>query len=198
MKINQVKEKVAAKVAKGKAKVSKKCGKAAKCVVLLFGLAFMLSGCQNPAQRSITITTNIYAYDKSKINVGGKGDVGSAAQSNETGGNDAGMTASPVNDIKPDINVSVPVNKANAGTSGASMGALESVLGAGADWLGSKIKGSGDAKETDAAPAATSATAAPAASNAGGGSCPGGNCSTCTDGSCSPGGACTDGSCSLK
>lgn len=198
MKVNQAKEKVAAKVAKGKAKVAAKCGKAAKCVALLFCLAFALTGCQNPAQRSITITTEIYAYDKSQINVGGQGDVGSAAQSNETGGNDAGMTASPTNDIKPDIDVSIPVNKANAGTSGASMGALESVLGAGADWLGSKIKGSGDAKATDAAPAATSATAAPAASNAGGGSCPGGNCSTCTDGSCSPGGACTDGSCSLK
>lgn len=189
MKVNQAKEKVAAKVAKGKAKVAAKCGKAAKCVAMLFCLAFALTGCQNPAQRSITITTEIYAYDQSKINVGGQGDVGSAAQSNETGGNDAGMTASPTNDIKPDIDVSIPVNKANAGTSGASMGALESVLGAGADWLGSKIKGSGDAKETDAAPAA---------SNAGGGSCPGGNCSTCTDGSCSPGGACTDGSCSLK
>lgn len=192
MKVNQAKEKVAAKVAKGKAKVAAKCGKAAKCVALLFCLAFALTGCQNPAQRSITITTEIYAYDQSKINVGGQGDVGSAAQSNETGGNDAGMTASPTNDIKPDIDVSIPVNKANAGTSGASMGALESVLGAGADWIGSKIKGSGDAKATDAAPAA------PAASNAGGGSCPGGNCSTCTDGSCSPGGACTDGSCSLK
>ena len=189
MKVNQAKEKVAAKVAKGKAKVAAKCGKAAKCVALLFCLAFALTGCQNPAQRSITITTEIYAYDKSQINVGGQGDVGSAAQSNETGGNDAGMTASPTNDIKPDIDVSIPVNKANAGTSGASMGALESVLGAGADWLGSKIKGSGDAKATDAAPAA---------SNAGGGSCPGGNCSTCTDGSYSPGGACTDGSCSLK
>lgn len=190
MKTSQVKEKVAAKVAKGKAKVAKKCGKAAKCVVLLFGLAFMLAGCQNPAQRSITITTEIYAYDQSKINVGGQGDVGSAAQSNETGGNDAGMTASPVTDIKPDIDVSIPVNKANAGTSGAAGGALESVVGAAADWAADKIRGSNDSGSAAAA-------AAPAAATQ---NCPNGNCSpngTCTDGSCSSG-ACTDGSCSVK
>ena len=172
MKTSQVKEKVAAKVAKGKAKVAAKCGKAAKCVVLLFGIVFVLAGCQNPAQRSITITTEIYAYDKSHINVGGQGDVGSAAQSNETGGNDAGMTASPTNDIKPDIDVSIPVNKANAGTSGAAGGALERVVGSAADWVADKISG-GD-KDTPAAvaPAATSA----AASASSGGTCPNGNC----------------------
>lgn len=172
MKVNQAKEKVAAKVAKGKAKVAAKCGKAAKCVALLFCLAFALTGCQNPAQRSITITTEIYAYDQSKINVGGQGDVGSAAQSNETGGNDAGMTASPTNDIKPDIDVSIPVNKANAGTSGAAGGALERVVGSAADWVADKINGG----DKDAPAAAAS-------------SCPNGNCSL--------GGTCPDGSCSL-
>ena len=194
MKTSQVKEKVAAKVAKGKAKVAAKCGKAAKCVVLLFGLAFVLAGCQNPAQRSITITTEIYAYDKSQINVGGQGDVGSAAQSNETGGNDAGMTASPTNDIKPDIDVSIPVNKANAGTSGAAGGALERVVGSAADWVADKISGSDKDAPAAAAPATT-----PAAASAS--SCPNGNCSpggSCPNGNCSEGGSCPDGNCTLK
>lgn len=182
MKVNQAKEKVAAKVAKGKAKVAAKCGKAAKCVALLFCLAFALTGCQNPAQRSITITTEIYAYDQSKINVGGQGDVGSAAQSNETGGNDAGMTASPTNDIKPDIDVSIPVNKANAGTSGAAGGALERVVGSAADWVADKINGGDKDAPAAAAPAATSAAA---------------SASSCPNGNCSEGGTCPDGSCSL-
>ena len=183
MKTSQVKEKVAAKVAKGKAKVAAKCGKAAKCVVLLFGLAFVLAGCQNPAQRSITITTEIYAYDQSKINVGGQGDVGSAAQSNETGGNDAGMTASPTNDIKPDIDVSIPVNKANAGTSGAAGGALERVVGSAADWVADKISGGDKDAPAAAAPAATSAAAA---------------ASSCPNGNCSEGGSCPNGNCTVK
>lgn len=183
MKVNQAKEKVAAKVAKGKAKVAAKCGKAAKCVALLFCLAFALTGCQNPAQRSITITTEIYAYDKSQINVGGQGDVGSAAQSNETGGNDAGMTASPTNDIKPDIDVSIPVNKANAGTSGAAGGALERVVGSAADWVADKISGGDKDAPAAAAPAATSAAAA---------------ASSCPNGNCSKGGSCPNGNCTVK
>lgn len=162
MKVDQVKGKVAAKVAKGKAKVAAKCGKAAKCAALVSCLAsLVLAGCQNPAQRSITITTEIYAYDRSHINVGGQGDVGSAAQSNETGGNDAGMTASPVTDVRPDVDVTVPVNKANAGTSGAAGGALENVLSAGADWAAGKIRGSADGKsESGAAAPATNAVGA--------------------------------------
>lgn len=189
MKVKNIKAKVAAKVAKGKAKVAAKCGKAAKAVAVLFALAFVF-GCQNPAQRSITIETNVYAYDKSNITFGGSGDVGSAAQSNETGVNDAGMVASPTNDIKPDIDVSVPVNKANAGTSGATMGALENVLGAGADWVAGKIKG-GDDKAAATTQAATQSAAQPAQATQSAATCPGGNCApgACTDGSCS---TCTD------
>lgn len=47
MKTTDIKQKVAAKVEKAKAKIATKCGKTAKCAALLFGLAVVLSGCVN-------------------------------------------------------------------------------------------------------------------------------------------------------
>ena len=144
--------------AKGKAKVAKKCAKA-------FALAFALlivCGCQNPAQRAQTADTKILIY-------GGTVTFGSEfvslAQSNETAGNDAGMPASPTNDIKPAADVKV----GSAGTGGI----LETAAAAGVQRL--------------LAPSA-SATGVGSTATVSSSSCEGGNCTYdgCADGSCTP------------
>lgn len=152
MKTSEIKKKVAAKVAKGKRKVAKKCGRGkAKCASVAFALCALLSlcGCQNPAQRSITITTDIYAYGSSRINLGGQGDIGSAAQSNETGGNDAGLVASPTTDVKPEVAVGVGGSSVGTGKGGASsQSGTFSRIGAGVDAAASLLS-SGDAGDAD-------------------------------------------------
>ena len=100
-------------------------------------------------------------------------EIGNLSQANETAGTES-MTAtphnSPVVDTKPDIDVSVPVNKANAGTSGAAGGALETVLGAVADRAANALK-----------PAA-SGSASTSQSSAS--QCADGSCTDCAPGVC--------------
>ena len=157
-KCDKAKAKIASKVAKGKAKVAKKC---AKACALAFAL-LVVCGCQNPAQRAQTADTKILIY-------GGTVTFGSEfvslAQSNETAGNDAGMTASPTNDIKPDVDVKV----GSAGTGGI----LETATAAGVQRL--------------LAPGA-SATGVGSTATVSSSSCEGGNCTYdgCADGSCTP------------
>lgn len=76
MKTQNIKAKVAAKIAKGKAKVAAKCGKAAKCAAILFALASVATGCATAENRTPTKAQNstqedntyhIYSY------VGGHG-----------------------------------------------------------------------------------------------------------------------------
>lgn len=168
MKVSEIKTKVAAKVAKGKAKVAAKCGRAGKKCGVLFALAFSLAfvGCQNPAQRAQTAETNIYVYEGATVTFGS--DFVSLAQANETGGNDAGQVASPTTTTDIPVNVDVPVNKANSGSSSAAVGAAEKLLGAGADCLANKMNGKDDATAD----------------------CPDGTCappdSACPDGNCTP------------
>ena len=157
-KCDKAKAKIASKVAKGKAKVAKKC---AKACALAFAL-LVVCGCQNPAQRAQTADTKILIY-------GGTVTFGSEfvslAQANETGGDDAGMTASPTNDIKPDVDVKV-------GSTGTG-GILETAAAAGVQKL--------------LAPSA-SATGVGSTATVSSSSCDGGNCTygDCTDGSCTP------------
>lgn len=168
MKTKEIKNKVASKVAKGKAKVAKTLAKKlAKCIIVAFAIG--LAGCQNPAQRAQTCSVTVYAYDASTITLGQESVT--LAQSNETGRDDAGLTASPTTTVSPDIDVSVPVNKANAGTSGVAVGAAEKLLGAGADYLATKMNGTENQDEN-------------AAQNAAQNDCPNGDCSTCPDGTC--------------
>lgn len=153
--MKDIKKKVKAKVAKGKAKVSRKCGRARKVVsttaVLIFAaLVALFAGCQNPAQRAQTsrisdntITINITAdypaelpRKMAAINI----EIGSQAQANETRGDDAGLTTTTPTTVSPNLDLSIPVNKANAGTSAAG-GALESVVGALGDKAASAIRG---------------------------------------------------------
>ena len=74
------------------------------------------------------------------------------------------MTPTQTTDVRPDVDVTVPVNKANAGTSGAAGGALEHVVGAAADWAADKIRGS-DEKSESGGGSSSSTNAVGAASN---------------------------------
>lgn len=123
-KCDKAKAKCASKVAKGKAKVAKKC---AKACALAFIIA-LIAGCQNPAQRAQTADTRIQIFGGSVTF--GKEFV-SLAQANETGGNDAGQVATPTNDIKPDVDVTVG-GKAAAKT---KAGALKDAASAAVDAL---------------------------------------------------------------
>lgn len=160
----KVNAKVNAKIKKAKAKIAKKCA-------ILFALAFSLAfvGCQNPAQRAQTAETNIYVYEGATVTFGS--DFVSLAQANETGGNDAGLTASPTTSTDVPIAIDVPVNKANSGSSSAAVGAAEKLLGAGADYLAEKMTENGTEN---------------AAQNSAQNECPNGDCSTCSDGACTP------------
>ena len=187
MKVNQIKSKVAAKVAKGKSKVAAKCGKAKKVGAVLFIAAlFAVTGCkmgeQPTAQRAQTANTRVEYIVKdggtATFNFGAE--FVSQAQANETSGTESMSNAprnTPTVTTDTDTALDIPVNKGNAGTSAAG-GAAERLLGAGADWLSGKL---GDTKITP------TATVAPLSAS---------DSAACPDGSCNPGGACKD--CEVK
>lgn len=122
-KCAKAKAKCASKVAKGKAKVAKKCTKA--CVLVL--VLSLIVGCQNPAQRAQTADTRIQIFGGS-VTFGNE--FVSLAQANETGGNDAGQVATPTNDIKPDVDVTVGGKAAAKTKSGALKDAASAVVDA--------------------------------------------------------------------
>ena len=193
MKISKVKAKVETKVNAAKAKIADKCGKAktvekAAKMILAACLIGALAGCATAdaptAQRAQTVTAKDINFT---FNLGGKDcaggegckcggmtgapsftfEIATAAQANETSGTEtmtATPTQTPTNDVKPDIDVTAPVNKAGAGQS------VGSALGdAAAGMINGLMKG-------DAKAGAASA------------SCPDGNCTepgACTDGNCS-------------
>lgn len=163
--------KITEKVGKAKAKISEKAAKvskkAAKACALL-ALLLAIGGCatSEPASRStsarygdIIVRVGEGARDNKVTLTIGDGALASA----DSAGSTETMTASPTNDVKPDIDVSVPVNKAGAGQS------VGSVLG---DAVAGLIKGASNG-------------AAPATS---GQDCTDGSCSegACSDGSCTP------------
>ena len=124
MKVKNIKSKVAAKVAKGKKKVAAKCagGKCTKaCAALAAVAALALAGCGTTTpSRSQTLT-----FDDCTFNIYGGGadtndvarvEIGSQAMAIETSGTET-QTATPsyTTDVKPDIDVSVPLAKSPAG-----------------------------------------------------------------------------------
>ena len=100
MKVKDIKSKVAAKIAKGKAKVARKCGKGTKAcaIVLMAALCTAMCGCkmgeQPTAQRAQTANTYVYVYEGAPANFGSE--FVSLAQANETGGAET-MTNAPKN-----------------------------------------------------------------------------------------------------
>lgn len=206
MKVSKVKAKVAAKVAAAKAKVAEKCGKtdaakkvAAK-VATVVALALVVAGCASTGEQPARSQTMHNNFDECIVIVAGKvtlkegkvkevdGEGGLPAlelftqtQANE-GSETIAPKATPTNTTDVDTALDIPVNKGNAGTSAAG-GAAERLLGAGADWLSSKM-GTGGAGST-AAPNAKAATTT--------------TTTDCKDGSCTDtGGDCKDGSCTVK
>lgn len=182
MKVEDIKAKVDKKIAKCKVKVATKCAKCAKAVAVAFALAFVF-GCQNPAQRAQSCTVNIYAYEKATVTLGTESVT--LAQSNETGGNDAGQTASPTTETKPEIAVGVGGSSAGVGSSGAAKQGIGAAIGNAVDAISGIIpssSGKEDAKTEATAPAESKSSAS--------GECKDGSCSTCSDGNCGP--QCTD------
>ena len=171
-KAKAAKTKVADKVAKGKSKIKAKAKKVGAAVMAGLWLGLAVCGCatSEPASRAtcasygdIVIKVGEGARDNDiKITLGD----GAIASADSTGSTET-MTANPTNDVKPDIDVSVPVNKAGAGQS------VGSVLGDAVEGL---IKG------TSARANNSTATVAP---------CEDGSCNE------GGGGACADGSCNL-
>lgn len=138
MKVNQIKPKVEKKVSKCKAKIASKCVKAAK--VIAVAALFVLTGCvisgcatsqaDSPtAQRAQSCTVKDVAMT---FNIGSQKveaaspipgaitfnmEFGTAAQSNEAGGNET-MTASPsatqtpTNDVKPQTDLTYGLSSA--------------------------------------------------------------------------------------
>lgn len=148
------KAKVAEKVAKGKAKVKAKLGKKSAIVALCIALA-AICGCatSEPASRA---TTARYGDIVVKIDDGAYGNTitltigdGALASADSSGSTET-MTANPTNEVKPDIDVSVPVNKAGAAQS------VGSVIG---DAVASLITGA-KSKTTETTSADTSASSA--------------------------------------
>lgn len=124
MKVNNIKDKVAAKVAKGKAKVAKKCGKGAKCAAWLAATAALAAivGCSTAeaptAQRAqtVTVTGNTFNFNfgqcgpcvtnRTAVVPSFHFEFGTAAQANETAGTEtmtATNTQTPTNDVKTDL-----------------------------------------------------------------------------------------------
>lgn len=202
MKVSQIKQKVAAKVAKGKAKVAAKCGngKAAKNVSILGAIVLALAdvGCQNPAQRAQTAEAKqeFYIYEGATATFTFGSEFLSLAQSNETGGNDAGLTASPTTDTKPEVAVGVGGSSAGVGgSSGAAKQGVGAAVGAAVDAVGGMFSvGSSDGdKEAETVSPSTMGSKTDSGSDTPSATCEVGACGPggCTDGSCSPG-VCTD------
>lgn len=192
MKVSEIKGKVAAKVAKGKAKVADKCGKTSKavkaakaCAVLAFLVA--VAGCHMgelpTAQRAqtstirdnvITVTvvmpTNAVAENAEKpaIHV----EVGNLAQANETSGTET-MTASPSNTptVSTPVQIDARYNDAMAAASNASKGVLETLTTVGANkvlaMMSSKETGTVEVQKKDGSMATVK--------------CENGQCSFCED-----------------
>lgn len=216
MKLKQViKSAVRAKVATAKAKVAAKVAAKAKCkggkcspcgdcsdgscspcsggkckpcaVTLALVLAATLCGCrlgeqptdQRATQRAQTATTNVYVYDNARATFGS--DFVSQMQANETSGTETQTssptstpTSTPTVDVKPDIDVAY--NDAIKNATDASKGVLEKLTDAGAATVLKMMAG----KQTGVVTVPTKDGGTMLVN------CVDGQCSDCSDGSCTP------------
>ena len=161
MKVKDIKQKVAAKVAKGKAKVAAKCGKGRKCAALAALLALAVAGChmgeQPTAQRAqtstirdnvitVTIVMPTNAVAEKAENPAIHVEVGNLAQANETSGTET-LTAAPSNTptVSTPVQVDARYNDAIAAATPASKAVLDAV-GEGADAVLGLMKSGGSGK----------------------------------------------------
>lgn len=195
-KTSKGKEKAAAKIAVAKRKIARKCK--GKCAALLaaLGLAVVLAGCStsNSAQPAKSQTQN-NTFDDCIIVVATKCSVSNRvvradgtkdipavelftmAQSQESSGTESfspTATQTPTTDVKPDLDVHY--NDAMKNATDASKGVLESLIDTSAksvlQMMAEKKTGTVQVTKTDGSTATVE--------------CKDGQCSLCTDGSCSP------------
>ena len=178
-----IKEKVKAKAKAVKEKLKGKAKKCAKCVALLFSLAALATGCFTPEQASrsthskygdIEPKVKVEAVGSNTVSVAihinfGDGAIASADSSGST----ESQTQTPTFDISPKTDLRY--NDAIAGASAASKGVLESLTTAGANkvlsLMADKSTGTVEVQKADGSTATVK--------------CENGQCSFCTDGSCS-------------
>lgn len=184
-KKDQIKAK--AKAVKEKAKAVKGKMKGAKCVALLFALAAIVSGCMTPGQASRGTSNNEGDVEPTvKVCIGnnsssntvvvtqtikhGDGAIASADSSGST----ESQTQTPTFDISPKTDVRY--NDALSAASATSRGVIETLTAAGANkvlsLMADKTSGTVEVQKTDGGTATVK--------------CENGQCSLCTDGSCTP------------
>ena len=187
-----VKDRIKEKAAAVKAKLKGAKPAAAKCCILA-ALSLAIVGCMDTAPASRATTANYRIDVTVKMDEGAKcgtvnmpftlGD--GAFASADSAGSTETQTATPTQDIKPDTNIDIPINKSGGGAQ-----TVGSVLG---DAAASAVKGMFSKSGTDNANAASTQKT----ENCADGSCTTGNCTdgNCTDGNCTTGN-CTD--CTIK
>lgn len=187
---DRVKEKAAAVKAKAKA-VKGKIKGAAKCAVA-FALLLALAGCatSDPASRltkaeygDIKVCVDEHARDVTVNITIGDGAIASA----DSAGSTETMTANPTNDVKPDTNIDVPINKASGAQSVGSV--LGDAAAAGIKGLMSKSQVGSDSVKAESDSAATSRQSQTSQSDCPDGICkaPSGDPATCPNGICETG-----------
>ena len=175
MKTQNIKAKVAAKVAKGKAKIASKCGKAAKCAAILFALAALATGCataeaptaqraQNVKAENVRVTYNITvnapvpaasnatekvvtkADSPATVNFTFTTEVGTATQANETSGTET-MTNTPTQTPTNDVKPQTTLTYGLCSGTAAGTDWIQDLTSASAKGLATLLK-SGDANGT--------------------------------------------------
>lgn len=141
-KTSKCKDKAKAKVAKGKAKVARKCGAAAKAVIAAVCLSVLFAGCmgtQTPSRsQSLTIkdcTIKVYGCG-TETNEVPRIELATQAMSIENSGTET-QTATPTQttDVKPDVNLNyaqgggITNRGTGGGTASGAAGVLEKLLG---------------------------------------------------------------------
>lgn len=198
------KDKIKAKVAKANAKTKDRVKKAVAKAACALALMLAVAGCLHPGEQAAkSETMNVTIRDSViAVNIGAKKATAnctsntvelaesdrtydvtilSQAQSLESSGSETfGQTQTPTQDIKPDTNIEVPVNKSGGGAQ-----TVGSVLG---DAAASAVKGLMSKAASTSTDTKSQSTAADAKADCADGSCSDGSCTdgSCTTGTCSP------------
>lgn len=136
-KTSKCKDKAKAKVAKGKAKVARKCGAAAKAVIAAVCLSVLFAGCmgtQTPSRsQSLTIkdcTIKVYGCG-TETNEVPRIELATQAMSIENSGTETQTTTpTQTTDVKPDVNVNYAQGGGitNRGTGGAKASGAAGII----------------------------------------------------------------------
>lgn len=193
-----IKEKIKEKAKAVKEKVKGKA-KPKRVASLLAICALFIAGCMTPEQASRSTHSaygDIEPTVKTEMGAGACSNTVSVAvhitigdgaiASADSSGSTESQAQTPTFDISPKTDLRY--NDALSAASATSRGVLETLTAAGANkvlsLMSDKTTGTVEVQKTDGSMATVK--------------CEGGQCSLCTDGSCTPTGTCTDGSCTVK